>query len=467
MVSFERKIEMSRIEITRLKGRAGRNKIGAMENFDKKLEDLFADHCEVSINEEEEPEEEPECKVKPKYIKIKKLDVTQNLDNTPEEPEFNFEIELQNIIDGGCLGKYFSNNHLESPNSIFIREQILNDFFNQEETYAPEVEGLLEIHLQFPSSCELETHRLSAWTNLKALLKALKENTGCRKLYNGIQFYRMAIVAKNGFKNYIERLPEIFKKIKGVIQFKAKEELQQIIILDEVLTTFEKRILRTGDYLKASHRDFEKAHLALALNIHSAREGWAPFSYEDFSRDLSEHELLFYPLKEVIIRRLGTKEFPRLIYLKKNEWSWYYLDSVSESGQRNWKLDAWLYNLFISLDEIMGKCTALYENLYNLRFQDREYRSLKDRSEGIEPDLQTLIKNIKIMSNHRRCYDYLRKHFTKELRYTLNKNDILDRRAPDPYVFRLYEEITEETMEKDWKNMCKRIYFNYDSFETF
>lgn len=433
-------------------------------DFDEELAKLFSEEGAGAELQTEAAGAEPK-KSKSKYKKIKKLDVTQSLDNTPEEPGFNFEIEFQNIINEGCFKKYMPGANLESPESIYVRERVLGTFFNEPEEYSEEVENLLKVHLEFPSREELEGRKFSAWTSLKILLRTLRENKGCRKLYNGIQFYRMAIVAKNGMKYYAEKLPNIADKIRGLVRLKVEDELEQIVILDEVLTTFEKRILRVGDYLKSSHRDFEKAHLALALNINSAKEGWSVFSYEEMSEEISEYEFLFFPLKEILRRRVGSKKHPRLIYIKTEPWAWYCLAYVSESGERHWKLDVWLDNLVISLGGVMGRCLSLYENLYNLRFQDREYRAIKKQASGVEEDLLILIKNIRIMSNRKRCSEYLRKHLAKEFLYALTDRDVLDRRTPDTYVFTTYEGITEEVMKKDWDAICKCIYFNYDPFE--
>jgi hypothetical protein len=439
------------------KKRIIKNKVIIMDltelEFDSQLEKLF------EIKKESENIDIPKIK----YKKVRKFNIEDSLDDTPEEISFDFESEFQLILNEGRFKKYMlDDSSFESPNSVLLKERITQQYLENNEHYSDEVEELLKVHLEFPSQDELILHKSNAWTNLKILLKILKENKGCLKLYNGIQFYRTAIIAKNGLKVYIEKLPLIVNKLKNILNKKVKEEVELIIILDQILTAFEKRVLLLGDYISCSYRVFDKIHLNLALEVNTFNETWTSFSHEALTKALSPYEFMISSLKKIIERYIGDPKHPKYIYINvKEEWAWYYLNSVSENGTRSWKLDVWMDDLSLALEPVLGECIFLYENLYNFRFQDRNYRKLVKTQYGIEEDLRILIKNIEIMSNRKRCSTYLRKHFSKKLKYTLTHNDIIDRRTPDPYIFNLYEHITQEEISKDWENICKRIYEDY------
>lgn len=386
--------------------------------------------------------------------KLEKLDLA-SLGDAPEEPDL--DRELQEIISAGSFKDYL-------PPGIKFGSQSLCDFeekvmqeYIREETYDSDVEDLLKVHLQFPSKGELEGARSKAPETLKLLFKVLKESRGSYRLYYGLQFYRMAFLAGVGLVKYVARLPDIVAKMKRIILGKVEGEMECTILLDRFLTTFERRVLREGHYLNCRHRDFEKQHLSLALELYHQPGEWAAVDHDQLIRGISPYELMFFPLKEVLSRLL-TGKFPR--YILTSGGMHFYLSSVA-FGKRIWLRDAYLDTLAVSLENIIPGCFTLYERYYMEYFPDRGYRPHLDQ-DGTLGDLSVLLDNMKILSNRRRCSEYLRKHLSEKLSYTPNgKFDVLGGGNDASFVLKTYEGITRDDVDRDFQNLCKRLYSNY------
>ena len=400
------------------------------------------------------------------YKKIKKLEIGKEINE-----ELDLEDQLQKIITEGNFFPYLPGNLIGkkvfSEKIILFRGRIEKEYLGGSEIYTPYAEKLLNVHLQFPSMKEIANARTRVHTCLKYLLSELQKNKGTRRLYDGIRFYRMVLLAKQGLINYIFNLPTIVNDFEKIVRTKTGD-IETEIIMNYALTTFEKRILAKGDYISANDKDFERQHLSLALSVYfSVNKNFEEtgsqikqvFSYDEFIKSFSPYELLFFSLKISVLKRLEG----RYIFIRNGseDWGWYYLDSISPSGKNQWKLDVWMDNLVLTLDPLLYTCINLYEKLFVYRFQDREYRVHEKNCEGLEADMRTLLKNISILSNRKGCSQYLRKQLSDKLTYRLTENDLLDRRSPDLYVFNTYDKITPEDIEMDWRNVQKRIYFNF------
>jgi hypothetical protein len=417
--------------------------------MNEKLERLFSD------NFTEEYIKKPR-----KIKKLKKLEII----SSSSEEDFNPDKELYKIIEEGSFKDYIPFDiKIESQKTAVYKEDVLFRYIDDSEKYDIEIEYLLDIHLQFPSQDEMKLYKNKAWTNFKILLEVLKENKGSHRLYNGLKFYRIIILSKIGLKKYILKLPLIVSKMKNIIVKKIKDDIEYIILMDIFLSTFEKRILAFGDYINCAYKDFEKQQFSFALEIYNSIE--TTFSHNYFEKNTSPYELLFFPLSEVIEKILfSNPKYPKYIYVKDIDLSYYYLSSVREN-EKYWKIDPWMDKLSLSLEIIFNQCFVLYEKIYFDKYQERVFHS-QENKEGISEDLSTLFKNLKIMSNRKRCSTYLRKHLFKSMKYTPKKNDFFDKRTEDSSIFHIYETITQEDINQDWENTCKKLFFNYNSFCT-
>lgn len=441
MASFYQN-KMPFLKENNLKNRTLKNKEKmSKKTWEEKLDNLFSEGAEPSY--------QPVKIVR----KLEKLDLT-SLGDTPEEPDL--ELELQEIINAGSFKDYLPTGIKFGSKSVYeFEEKVMREYVH-EETYDPDVEDLLKVHLQFPSKGELEDARSKAPESLKLLFKVLKESKGSYRLYYGLQFYRMAVLASVGLVKYVAVLSEIVAKMKKIILSKVEGEMECTVLLDRFLTTFERRILKEGNYLNCSHRDFEKQHLSLALELYHQPGEWTPVDHDQLIRGISPYELMFFPLKEVLSRLL-TGKYPRYI---SDRGVYFYLSTVTY-GKRIWLRDAYLDTLAVSLENIIPGCFTLYERYYMEYFPDRSYHVNLDQ-DGTLGDLSVLLNNMKILSNRKRCSEYLRKHLSEKLSYNPNgKFDVLGGRNDASFVLKTYEGITQDDIDRDFQNLCKRLYSNY------
>ena len=389
-----------------------------MEEFDKKLFSL--------INNK-------------KYKKIKPLEINintsgENSVSESDDEHFIQEIDsiLKNNIESHNVTKYIPSGKIVEKNGYFHIQEIINNFLNIEEEYEEECMEIIE---REHNRENIVKYMKKSWKIIKYLLKILEEKKGSFKLYEGLKFSRLLIIAKIGMKRYIEKLPIIFNKLSSILKNKTEKYM---IIIDIILYPFEKLILRCGDYTFCDY--VEKDVLYLPLSIYRDKE------YIDWYEYFSHYELLFFPLNKVIKNHfIGKYVFPN----PKNSWEWYYLYKID--GKKYWRLDPYMETLYIYLSEINNNCINLLKELYTNKYNKNVILKKGKKYNGI---LYILYRNIKIMSNWKYIFKYMF-HFSDQYIYTFNKDDIVDRKIDYLSIKKNYDDITM----KDIKNEMDRINF--------
>lgn len=376
------------------------------------------------------------------FFTFKPQSTTPIQESLPKLKTPTFEEELLESINENCYVLF--DRPVEKEKVILLRKKIIDKYIKKDIKMN---KNLFKVSLDFPKRDLLLEFREECIKNVESLLDIIKKKGLFRLLLKTLIFHRFCVLSLIGNIEYeTVYIPKFINSVKTILQKKKMNDIEITIILDELLTSYEKKSIFYGNYNLCEYNDFEKYLYCTAIDIY-----YSNISSFD-SKSLLSYELCMFPIYQSIYLRIKGKYayFKKFNNSSSDSWPYYYLYKV-EDNKKYWKLDSRLDKLVISLEFVCNYCAKLFCKIYSAIYGNNNKRK-------IPKELKILYDNISILSNRKGCSIILRENLEKLLKQKINLSDIIDRIEDDITVIDDYDIITNEDIEKEKNKVLNGLF---------
>lgn len=307
---------------------------------------------------------------------------------------------------------HFLSRFIERTQNIKIRDLITFDK-NRIDIYdMPYID--ITVHKKRKS----ERKKRSAQPISKAIDKSL--NDAIEKIYNDIEILfnnirtykdvknfanikeqREMLLGNVNMSEYIRTILNHYEKIQKISKIKKLK-----INVHDYFTPLEHRIGAIDGYTAISLDNDE--NIKFVNTIFTQQIGdLLPFSHELLYNRCANYALALIPIENIIYRIFGGNKIYNLVYFlntkstENDPYSFYYLGSLKENGEKCWKLDLRLWNISMNLgNSLTMYCITLFRRIYGDVFGDNNFRSDYNSFSDITAECEQLFSNI-IYISHR------------------------------------------------------------------
>jgi hypothetical protein len=301
------------------------------------------------------------------------------------------------------------------------------------------------------------------YKNIENIFSDISKNRIYKKNIISIKDYRIKLLGHLSLPDYIKLIQTHIQRLEHIFSEKQTHDYKKYI--SSSLSPLEQRLVYYEQYynssLEADDIQLFKASLQVNMN-HPTR--YVPFRFSELFTKLHNYSVAIFSISEILYRVLVNPLFNNVVYLplekstKEDPYSFYSLESITDDGKRNWKLQCRLdeFSKIISQD-IKSYCIDIFRKIYFDIFHNNIYRdNYSDSFPITSQDCAQLLENIIFLSKQKSLCIHLRNIIIEKCTLKPSTNDKFDFKADDKVIKRTFALDKDEP--KEIEDSIKRLF---------